>query len=302
MIGSAARDLTAAVARFPAPGETITAGAFAVGPGGKGSNQAVRAALAGASVALLAVVGRDRAGALLRTTWRAAGVDDGAVREAAATPTGQALILRDAAGENCIVVIGGANLTLSPADADAQRDRLSRARLVIGQLETPLAATTAAFRWARSGGAATLLNAAPATGPVDAEILRLTDLLVVNALEASTLAGVAADAPIVQAAARLTTRGPHAVVVTLGAAGAFLYETDGRTVHWPTPTISPVDTTGAGDAFIGAFAAAHVQGRPLVQCVERAVEAGAEACMHHGALPPDLADASGTSDSDGVRA
>jgi ribokinase len=243
--------------------------------GGKGSNQAIAAARAGAEVAFVGAIGADAAGQAARTLWAEEGIDARAVAVVDAEATGEALILVDGQGENEIVILAGANAALPVAETVA-------ADLVVAQLETPLAATEAAFRAARAQGIATLLNAAPARA-VPEGLLALADILVVNETEAAAMLARSA-APGLLAAA-LAQRHPRGVVLTAGAGGAYWAGHDGRQVHAEAIPTTVVDSTGAGDAFIGAFAAALADGATDAAALRRGVVAGALACRRSGAVP-----------------
>jgi ribokinase len=284
VIGSYNRDTVLRVPRFPKPGETLAAAGLARHHGGKGSNQAVAAARAGAVVAMVAAIGADAAGQGALDLWRIEGIDARHVARDPALPTGEALILVDDAGENEIVIIAGANAALAPPPMDAFAD----AALVVAQLETPPATTLAAFAAARAAGAVTLLNAAPAQ-PLPDALLAATDLLVVNETEAARLAG-RDGAPQVLAGA-LAPRFRRGVVLTAGAAGAVRARPGAGPIHAPAPAVQVADSTGAGDAFIGAFAAALAEGLDDAAALRRGVVAGALACRVAGAVPalPDRA-------------
>ena len=286
VIGSYNRDSVLTVPRFPQPGETLSATGIARFHGGKGSNQAVAAARAGAAVAIVAAIGDDAAGQGARALWAGEGIDAGAVTTLPGLPTGEAFILVDAHGENEIVILAGANAALPDAAAAAA---VAGAALVVAQLETPLAATEAAFRAARAQGIATLLNAAPARD-LPAGLLDLTDILVVNETEAALLLGRQARPEALAAA--LAPRHARGVVLTAGADGAHWAGRDGATIHAPAIATEVVDSTGAGDAFIGAFAAALAGGASEPQALRRGVVAGALACRRAGAVPslPSLAE------------
>jgi len=278
VIGSYNRDTVLRVARFPSPGETLAAQGLDRFHGGKGSNQAIAAARAGAAVALVAAIGEDAAGQGARDLWAAEGID---ARLAAGTPTlpsGEAVIRVDDAGENEIVILPGANGVLVAPPAEA----FEGAVLVVAQLETPTATTEAAFAAARQAGAITLLNAAPARA-LPASLLDVTDLLVVNETEAAVLAGQQ-GAPAALAAA-LAPRFRRGVVVTAGAAGAVWAGCSAAAIQVPAPAVRVVDSTGAGDAFIGAFAAALAEGLDDAAAMRRGVVAGALACGRAGAVP-----------------
>lgn len=279
VVGSYNRDTVLRVPRLPAPGETLAATALDRFHGGKGSNQAVAAARAGGRVAIAASIGEDEAGAGALVLWATEGIDATAVRRVAGTPTGEALILLDAAGENEIVVAAGANAELDPAiAATAGRG----AALVLAQLETPIAATLAAFGAARAAGGATLLNAAPAA-PLPSDLLATTDILIVNETEAQLIAG--AVAPPAELADLLAPRAGRGAVVTAGAQGAHWAGRDGTRLHLAPPATTVVDSTGAGDACVGAMVAALAEGLPMPETLRRGVVAGALACRRLGAVP-----------------
>lgn len=284
VIGSYNRDTVLRVARFPQPGETMAATGMERFHGGKGSNQAVAAARAGAEVAMLAAIGADAAGQGALDLWAAEGIDARHVARDPALPTGEALILVDDAGENEIVIVAGANALLAPPP----RGAFDGTALVVAQLETPVATTEAAFAAARAAGATTLLNAAPAQA-LPESLLAATDILVVNETEAARLA--AQDGAPTALAAALAPHFRRGVVLTAGASGAVWAGRDTPPLHLPAPAIRVVDSTGAGDAFIGAFAAALAAGLDEAAAMRRGVVAGALACQRAGAVPslPSLA-------------
>ncbi|MBW6397713.1 ribokinase [Roseomonas sp. HJA6] len=286
IVGSYNRDTVLSVPHFPAPGETLAATGMARFHGGKGSNQAVAAARGGAAVAIVAAIGADAAGEAALALWAEEGIDASAVTRLDGVPTGEALILVDAAGENQIVIIAGANAALPGTAAERA---VAGAALVVAQLETPIAATEAAFRAARAQSVVTLLNAAPAAPMPDA-LLALTDILVVNETEAARLLS-RSEAPAAMAAA-LAPRHARGVVLTAGAAGAYWAGRDGSSHHAASLPVAVVDSTGAGDAFIGAFAAALAAGLGEAASLRRGVVAGALACRRGGAVPslPRLAE------------
>lgn len=279
VIGSYNRDTVLRVTRFPKPGETLAATGMDRFHGGKGSNQAVAAARAGADVAFAAAVGADAVGAAARALWAAEGIAPACVRPRDGIPTGEALILLDAAGENEIVIVAGANGTLLPEDVTAA---VPGAAIVLAQLETPMAATLAAFEAARRAGARTLLNAAPAQ-PLPPALLAATDILIVNETEAERLAGKG-GMPATLAAA-LVPAVAVGVALTAGAAGAHWAGRDGTRLHVAPPSVEVVDSTGAGDAFTGTFAAALSEGLGIAAALRRGVVAGALACRVLGAVP-----------------
>jgi ribokinase len=276
VIGSYNRDTVLRLDRFPAPGETMTALGMAEFHGGKGSNQAVAAARAGGRVGIIAALGDDAAGQAARALWAEEGIAAEAVQTTQA-PTGAASILLDAAGENQIIIIPGANAELTlplgftpPADI----------AVALAQLETPQAATAALFR--SLTGARRILNVAPAAAILP-ELLSVTDMLVLNETEAAILAQREAEpAALAIALAAETMR---EVILTAGAIGAFWARPDGVVIDAAPPRVAVTDTTGAGDAFLGAFAAFSAEGLAQERILRQAVTAGALACTRDGAVP-----------------
>jgi ribokinase len=265
VVGSSNIDLTFRAARLPRPGETLPGRDFQLGFGGKGANQAVMAARLGAQVHMVSRVGRDVFGEQTLAHYRAEGIDTTHVRADTERPTGVASIVVDDEARNCILVVAGANGALSVEDVRAAAEAIRTADVLLCQLEVPVETTGEALRLARSAGVRTVLNPAPAL-PLSDELLSLADLCVPNETEVEALTGLAEP----EAAARaLRRRGPGTVIVTLGRLGALVV--DGQTVqHVPGTEVEAVDTTGAGDAFIGALAVALAEGRPLAEAVRRA--------------------------------
>ncbi len=275
VFGSLNMDLVLRVPALPAPGQTVLTPTHTRACGGKGANQAVAAARAGAAVRMAGCVGRDEAGDVLLEALAADGVDSSAVTGVAA-PTGLAVVMVDAAGENQIVVASGANLE---ARANQVPDAwLGKGTTVVMQHEVPAAETIALGRRARARGARVVLNAAPA-GPVDATAF---DVLVVNEGEARAVAKAAGLAGSTGAA--MARAWDRLVVVTRGAKGVRAFERD-RVATVPALAITPVDTTGAGDAFVGALAAALDADEPWPEALRRGAVAGALACLVVGAQP-----------------
>jgi len=287
VFGSINVDLVTRVARFPEPGETISGTSFVTLPGGKGANQALAACRAGASVAMAGAVGADAFATTALSELIAAGVNVRWVRHAA-EPTGVALIHVDAAGQNAITIVAGANASVDPADIpDAA---LGSDTTLVLQLEVPMDAVLAIASRAKARGVRVILNAAPAHSLPDA-LLTNVDVLIVNALEAAAIASALAmpSAPADFAAA-VRRRYGCAVVVTLGASGAIAASDDGL-LSLAAPSVLVVDTTGAGDALVGALAAALDRGADWTQALAEGVAAGSLACTTAGAQNalPDLA-------------
>lgn len=276
VIGSYNRDTVLRLERFPAPGETLTALGMAEFHGGKGSNQAIAAARAGGRVALIAAIGDDAPGQAAHALWAAEGIDAEAV-QVTQTSTGAATILLDAAGENQIIIIPGANAELAAPPGFTPPADIA---VALAQLETPQAATAALFR--SLTGARRILNVAPAA-PITPELLAATNMLVLNETEAAILAQREAEpADLAIALAAETMRD---VIVTAGAIGAFWARPDGVVIDAAPPRITVADSTGAGDAFLGAFAAFSVEGFTPEKTLRLAVTAGALACTQQGAVP-----------------
>lgn len=272
VLGSANMDLVATAPALPRPGETVLGHGFATVPGGKGLNQAVAAARAGARTAFIGAVGEDAFGEQLKDALATDGVDVSGLREAPGA-SGVALIMVEDGGENSIVVAPGANATVDGL-TDADLTLLSGARVLLCQLEVPESAIVAAGKAA--GDTLVILNAAPARA-LSAELLGGVGLLVVNEVEAAMLSGW--DAEPVTALLRVVPK----VVVTLGGSGCRYADSDGNRVSVPAPKVSVVDTTGAGDCFTGALATAIAEGRPMEEALRWATAAGALAVQKAGA-------------------
>ena len=280
VVGSINQDIVAEAGRYPRPGETIIGTNLRIHPGGKGANQAVAAVRAGAEASLVGCVGDDEAGRDMLAVLRDSGVDCSGLRVVPGCPTGRGIItIVD--GENTIVVITGANMVVSPEQVSAIEFRPGD--ICVAQLETPIEATIAAFRRARKAGATTLFNPAPAS-EVPAELLELSDILVVNVHEFSATFGV----PVEDCSADrlpdvVTSRFRGLLLATLGADGVAVWENAAR-VLVPGHRVSVVDSTGAGDCFVGYLAAGLVGGLSLEQAARRANRAAATGVTRHGAL------------------
>lgn len=308
VVGSLNMDLVARAPRQPRPGETLAGSAFAQVAGGKGGNQAVAAARLGARVAMIGCVGADANGELLRAGLLAEGIDCGALDTAPQAPTGVALIIVDDASQNSIVIVAGSNGEVTPATLARHEAVLAAADVVVCQLETPPDAVHAALAAARRLGKTTILNPAPATGPLPAGWLPLIDYLVPNELEAATLTGLPLATPedAARAAEALHRAGARNVLVTLGAQGVCALLGGGESaaadaaddagtpssVHWPAPKVAAVDTTAAGDTFIGALAARLAAGEAPAQAIQFALRAASISVTRAGAQPsiPTLED------------
>jgi len=284
VIGSVNMDLVVRVDHVPVPGENVRGEALEMIPGGKGANQAVACARLGAETTLLARVGDDPFGRRLLEELAGAGVRTDAVRAVDGCASGAAMILVEAGGENSIVITPGANGRLGPGDVDAERALVAGADAVVLQLEIPADTVGRAIRLAREVATPTVVDAGPPRRPVDAAVLE-ADVLTPNEAEAAALLGLEPGARSPEDLARmLLERGPGAVVVKAGAAGAVVAE-PGRLQRVPAFRIDPVDTTAAGDAFTAALAVAVVEGTDLVEAARRANAAGALAATRRGAQP-----------------
>jgi ribokinase len=280
VVGSINQDFVLKVERRPEPGETVTGAELALFPGGKGGNQAIAAARLGADVAILGRVGEDPFGRELVVNLRDNGVDTSRVEAVTDVPTGSAFITVTPDGENAIVVSPGANRRFGPAEVRAASEDLRKARLLLAQLEVEVEAVEMAAYIVAGNGGRFLLNLAPPR-EVSGDLLRLSDPLVVNEHEAAFLLGEDAQTPE-ESAGKLLDLGPPSAVVTLGGAGAIL-ATENSSRHFSAPEVQVVDTTGAGDAFVGALAAKLAEGTLLEEAVPYAVLAGAVAVMREGA-------------------
>jgi ribokinase len=283
IVGSANADLTFLCDALPVEGQTIAATAQHWACGGKGANQAVAAARLGADVTFVGRIGSDAFGDKLRDALLADGIDVGSLGIAAGEGTGLAIIAVDLAGRNFIILQPGANAQLRPDHVDQARDSIRESGVVIAQLEVPLATVEAAARTARQEGARFWLNPAPAI-PLPASLLATVDLLLPNQHEAALLTGLPTQTidEASLAAEWLQAQGCATVIVTLGADGVVIADAAG-TRHQPGWTVTAIDSTGAGDSFVGALAAGVVAGMALDEAVAAAQAAAALSVTRPGA-------------------
>ena len=278
VVGSSNIDLTALVDRLPARGETLLGRQVMQSFGGKGANQAVAAARAGATVGFLSKLGSDANGALIEQHLAAQGLSRMVLLRDAEAQTGIAMILVDAAGNNQIVVVPGSNQHLTPADVRQHAGLISGARVLLVQMEIPIETVQECLRLAKRHGLLTILNPAPACSLLP-EYVRMVDVLTPNEREACVLSGVTDSA---EAAGVLVRGGVGTVVVTRGAEGAVISRGK-EVIPVPAFVVEAVDSTGAGDAFNGALACALAEGMPIEAAVEMAAAAGALATTGRGA-------------------
>ncbi|HKV44682.1 MAG TPA: ribokinase [bacterium] len=272
VVGSLNMDLVVKAPRLPRVGETVAGGSFATFPGGKGANQAVAAARLGARVAMVGRVGRDAFGEQLVVGLKRDGIDAAHVRVDPDAATGVAFIGVDADGRNMIMVASGANRRVPASDVDDAREAIVGARVLLLQLEVPMAATLRAAAIARAAGVMVCLDPAPAVALPEA-LYAGVDVINPNEGEAQTLTGieVGSTADAVRAAEALHARGPRVVVVKMGERGAVYLGPEGRG-HVPAVPVKAVDTTAAGDAFAAALGVALGEGRGTADAVAFATQ------------------------------
>ena len=270
VVGSANVDLTTFNDVFPRPGETIFGKSFDLGFGGKGANQAVAARLCGANVAMVAKVGNDLFGPATIKNFESKGIDASYVGLADGVSSGVAPIFVDPSGQNRIIVIKGANDLLVPEDVDAATPLLRKADAVILQFEIPLRTVYHTVRFANDNGIRCIVNPAPAH-PVEFRQLSGVDYFIPNESEAQTITGMPVHTPneAKKSAEYLLGRGLRRVIITLGNRGCLLAGADGSELI-PSFQVQSVDTTGAGDAFIGSFAVFLGEGIPEKEALRRA--------------------------------
>jgi ribokinase len=280
VVGSLNMDLVVRAPHLPQPGETIIGCDFKTFPGGKGANQAVAAARLGGHVTLIGRVGHDAFGEELLRTLADDHVDTTFVQRDANAPSGVALITVDEAGQNTIVVASGANARVTPADVDAAEAAFEAAAVLLLQLESPLSTVLHAIEIARRHHVRVILNPAPAQ-PLTAQLLSRVDYLVPNQIELALLTN---DLTLEAGAQRLLAWGVKHIVVTLGGDGAAVYD-DGQAYRLKAHHVNVIDTTAAGDAFVGGFAVALVEGKSTRDAAAWGNAAGALAVTRAGAQP-----------------
>ena len=270
VVGSANVDLTTFSDRFPRPGETIFGQKFDLGFGGKGANQAVAARLCGAEVVMVAKVGNDLFGEAEVKNFTSLGIDATHVRIVDGVSSGVAPIFVEPNGQNRIIVVKGANDELKPADVDAAGEALKRVDTIVLQFEIPMETIAYTVQFARKNGIRCIVNPAPAQ-PIDAKQLSAADYFIPNETEAEVITGLPVHSidEAKKCAGALLQQGFRKVILTLGSRGALLATPEGSEVI-PPFSVNPVDTTGAGDAFIGSFAMFLGAGLPEKEAIRRA--------------------------------
>ena len=289
VFGSINMDLVARTPRLPAPGETITGHDFFTAPGGKGANQAVASARLQAPTLMVGRVGGDAFGTQLRQNLAEAGVDTAGVLTDTSVTSGVAVIAVDDTAQNNIIIVAGANGQVGQADVDRLSQHLAGVKVLLLQLEVPLAAVLAAASTARQQGVLVVLDPAPAR-ELPAELYQVVDVLTPNEVEAGPLAGFAVkdQQDAARAAQTLLERGVTTAIIKMGSQGAFYATRAGGELSSgfvPAFLVKAVDTVAAGDAFNGALAAALVEERPLAEAVRWGAVAGALSATKAGAQP-----------------
>lgn len=287
VLGSLNVDSILRFKRFPKPGETLPLTGKSVAGGGKGANQAIAAARAGAQTTFIGKVGQDQEGTFMVQQLTESGVDDRFVQHSDAAATGSAFILLDASSENRILIDGGTNQLVTAEDVEQAQSVIADSTFLIAQFETPIAATQRGFELARAAQQKTILNPAPATDAVPAELLAVTDLIVPNETETETLTGVhiTDEASMVAGAQKLQALGVANVIITVGSKGAF-WMRDGEHGFVPAFKVDAVDTTAAGDTFIGALSSVlQPDFSNLAEAVRFANRASSLAVQKLGAQP-----------------
>ena len=283
VVGSNMVDLVTYVTRMPVKGETLEAPSFEMGHGGKGANQAVAAAKLGASVIMVTKVGDDMFADNTIKNLAGFGVDTKYVTRVKGRSSGVAPIMVDPSGENSILIVKGANNDLSAADIELAAEDLKTCDLILLQLEIPVETVYAAIDFGKRHGVQTLLNPAPAVADLDPRRIHNATFVAPNETELAILSGlpVGSEAEIETAARSLIAKGVETVIVTIGARGAMLVTAE-ATRHIAPVRVTPVDTTGAGDAFLGSFARYYVDGLGLDAALNKAVRYAADSITRRG--------------------
>jgi ribokinase len=285
VVGSFAVGLTIRTSHMPIFGETLIGSDFDMGPGGKGSNQAVGTARLGAASHFVGIIGDDKLGEIATDLYAREGVDTTHLWKTTQMATGVGFIILNQTGENGIILDMSANKLMDTAFVDRAEAQISRSDVVMAVLEIPAAAAARGLELGKKHGVRTILNPAPAT-KLDDTVLKQVDYLTPNETELRILMGLAPNdpTPTAELAAQLRRHGVGNLIVTMGEKGALIL-TDDQTIPVPGVAVEVVDTTGAGDAFNSGLAVALAEGRSLVDAVRYAICAGAIACTRLGVIP-----------------
>ncbi|NSW94187.1 MAG: ribokinase [Bacteroidales bacterium] len=283
VIGSSNTDMVVKAKRIPSPGETVLGGTFFMNPGGKGANQAVAAARLNGNVTFVTKVGYDLFGERSKSLLEKEGIDTRFIIKDPENPSGIALISVDENGENCIVVAPGANMTLSAYDIDDEVFNTTKEDVFLMQLEIPLSTVEFVAEKASARGSKVILNPAPAK-QLPGYLLSSLFAITPNEVEAETLTGIPVDDPLTagKAADKLFSKGIKNVIITMGAAGAFL-RSEGISQMVPVVPVKAVDTTAAGDVFTAGLAVAISEGKDILEAVNFANRAAAISVTRLGA-------------------
>jgi ribokinase len=286
ILGIFVADTAFMASRLPAIGETIIGSGFAIGPGGKGSNQSVAAARAGAKTAFISKIGDDTFGAMALATWKAEGVEPRVVISKTDATGAAFIFVNPATGENAIIIYPGAAGTISPADVEANAEAIRSAKVFVTQLEQPVDAAERGLAIARAAGVATIFNPAPAEA-FPASIYALCDYIVPNETEAAAITGIApgSEDDARRAGDVLLGRGAGCALITLGERGALFHSRERSVLVPAIDAGKAVDTTGAGDAFVGGFAAALADGLDPVAATRFGCAAAGISVTRRGAAP-----------------
>jgi len=281
-LGSINIDLTVTTDEIPQVGETVIGKSFNQYPGGKGANQAVCAAKLKSEVCFLGKVGKDAYGDFMLNEMASGGVDVSNI-ERSEVSTGIALICVDSTGQNNIIVVPGSNFSLSTSYIDRHKEAIQKCDIILAQHEIPIEVTEYAFKIAKSFNKTTILNPAPAQ-KISAAMISVTDILVPNEHELSRLTGLSckSEQEMVEAARMLQNQGVKSIIVTMGKNGVMLFDKEGARV-FPPFHVNPVDTTAAGDSFLGGFAVSYVKNGDMAQAINYGQMVASYSIQHEGA-------------------
>ena len=282
VIGSSNTDMTVITDRLPVPGETVLGGKFAMGPGGKGANQAVAAQRLGGNTSFICKVGKDIFGENAVRHYRNEGLDTTGVM-ISEQPSGVALISVDKKAENCIVVASGANADITEADIEANRKAIEEASILLLQLEIPVEAVVKAAKIGHEAGVYVILNPAPACD-LPEEIYRYLSLIIPNQTEIALMTGIEArdEEGAAKAVEALRDKGVKDVIVTMGSKGSMVYH-EGKATFVPSQKVNAVDTTAAGDTYCGGLCVALSEGKDIIEAARFATAASALTVQKQGA-------------------